>query len=156
MSTGIRPAVPLSTQFPEGYAAMRQLASAVRTALDPTLVELIQLRASQINGCAYCLDMHTKDALANGESIERLALIPAWRESPQFTEQERAALALTEAITRIADQHVPADVEDHARAVFDERTYAAVVFAIILINGWNRLAITGHSEPGHYQPGQHH
>jgi len=155
MNDAIRPPVPLFKHFPDGYAAMRQLAAAVHPAVDPTLLELIQIRASQINGCAYCLDMHTKDALANGERIERLALVPAWRESPGFTEQERAALALTEAVTRIADQHVPAAVEDHARAVFDEATYAAIVFAIVLINGWNRLAITGHSEPGHYQPGQH-
>lgn len=154
MADEIRPPVPLSQQFPDGYAAMRKLADAVHGALDPTLLELIQLRASQINGCAFCLDMHTKDALANGERSERLAVLPAWRESPLFTEQERAALALTEAVTRIADQHVPAEVEDRARAAFDEATYAAVVFAIVLINGWNRLAITGHYEPHTYQPGQ--
>ncbi|HWL42817.1 MAG TPA: carboxymuconolactone decarboxylase family protein [Ilumatobacter sp.] len=155
MADEIQPAVPLATQFPEGYRAMQKLAASVRAAVDPALLELVQLRASQINGCAYCLDMHTKDALAAGETSERLALLPAWRETRLYTEQERAALALTEAITRIADQHVPADVEQRARAAFDEATYAAIVFAIVLINGWNRLAITGHSEPGHYQPGQH-
>jgi AhpD family alkylhydroperoxidase len=154
MAVVLRPPVPLSQSFPDGYEAMRQLGKAVRAAIDPTLLELVQLRASQINGCAFCLDMHTKDALANGERTDRLAVLPAWRESPGFSEQERAALALTEAITRIADQHVPAEVEDWARAVFDETTYAALVFAIILINGWNRLAITGHAEPGHYRPGQ--
>ncbi|HEY8544628.1 MAG TPA: carboxymuconolactone decarboxylase family protein [Acidimicrobiales bacterium] len=154
MSDEIRPTVPLSEQFADGYAAMRQLNAAVRRAVDPTLLELIQLRASQINGCAYCLDMHTKDALANGERTDRLAVLPAWRESTLFTEQERAALALTEAVTRIADGHVPADVEARARAAFDEATYAAIVFAVVLINGWNRLAITGHYEPGHYQAGR--
>lgn len=155
MSDEIRTPVPLYEWFPDGYAAMRQLTGAVRSAVDPTLLELIHLRASQINGCAYCLDMHTKDALANGEHVDRLAVLPAWRESPAFSEQERAALALTEAVTRIADGHVPADVEDRARAAFDEKTYAAIVFAVVLINGWNRLSITGHSEPGHYQPGAH-
>lgn len=155
MSDEIRPPVPLIQQMPDGYAAMRQLTRVVHAAVDPTLLELIQLRSSQINGCAYCLDMHTKDALANGEDVERLAVLPAWRESPAFSEQERAALALTEAVTLIADGHVPADVEDRARAAFDETTYAAIVFAIVLINGWNRLAITGHTEPGHYRPGQH-
>jgi AhpD family alkylhydroperoxidase len=114
MAVVLRPPVPLSQSFPDGYEAMRQLGKAVRAAIDPTLLELVQLRASQINGCAFCLDMHTKDALANGERTDRLAVLPAWRESPGFSEQERAALALTEAITRIADQHVPAEVEDWA------------------------------------------
>jgi AhpD family alkylhydroperoxidase len=155
MADEIRPPFPLYEHFPDGYAAMRRLTGAVRNALDPTLLELIQLRASQLNGCAYCLDMHTKDALANGERTERLAVLPAWRESTLFSEQERAALALTEAVTRIGDQHVPPEVEDRARAAFDEATYAAVVFAIVLINGWNRLAITGHAEPHRYQPGDH-
>ena len=155
MTDEIAAPVPLFEHFPDGYAAMRRLTAAVHTSVDPTLLELIQLRASQINGCAYCLDMHTKDALTGGESVDRLAVLPAWRESPAFSDRERAALALTEAITRIADGHVPAAVEARARELFNEHEYAAVVFAIVLINGWNRLAITGHSEPGHYQTGQH-
>lgn len=155
MSDEIRPPVPLFEHFADGYKAMLRLDGAVRRAIDPTLAELIKLRASQINGCAYCLDMHTKDAVANGETVERLALLPAWRETTIFTEHEKAALALTEAITTIADGHVPPAVEDRARAAFDEATYATVVFTVVVINAWNRLAIVGHSEPGHYQPGQH-
>ena len=142
--------------WPDGYAALRRLGATVKgSGLEGSLLELVKVRASQINGCAYCLDMHTKDALAGGETTDRLAVLPAWRESNLFTDQERAALALTEAVTLISQHHVPADVEARAREVFDDQAYAAVVFAIVLINGWNRLAITGHSEPGHYQPGQH-
>lgn len=154
MTDDIRPPVPLFEHAPDAYQAMRRLDAAVAAALDPTLFELIKLRASQINGCAYCIDMHTKDARAAGETDDRLALLPAWRETKLYTDEERAALALTEAITRIADGHVPPDVEDRARAVFDEATYAHVVFAATVINAWNRLAITSHAEPGHYQPKQ--
>ena len=152
MTDEIAAPVPLFEHFPDGYAAMRRLTAAVHSSVDPTLLELIQLRASQINGCAYCLDMHTKDALAMGETTERLAVLPAWRESKLFSDEERAALALTEEMTLIADGHVAPEIEDRARAVFDEETYAAVVFAVIEINAWNRLAITTHSEPGHYRP----
>jgi AhpD family alkylhydroperoxidase len=113
---------------------------------------LVKLRASQINGCAYCIDMHHKDARAAGESEERLYMLPAWRESTVYTDAERAALALTEEMTLIADGHVPADVEADARAQFDEETYAALVFVVVAINAWNRLAITSHAPAGIYQP----
>lgn len=155
MSDTPRPVVAIGDHFPAAYRAMLALEQTVKRAVEPTLYELVKLRASQINGCAYCLDMHTKDALAAGERVERIALLPAWRETTLFDERERAALALTEAITTIADRHVPIDVEDRARAVFAEAEYAAVVWAAIVINSWNRLAITGHSRPGHYQPGDH-
>ncbi len=154
MSTSPRPApVPLAKHFPAGYQAMLGLEQAVReSSLGAVIFELVKLRASQINGCAYCIDMHHKDARAGGESEDRLYMLDAWRESDLYSDQERAALALTEEVTLIADGHVPADVEAEARAQFDEPTYAALVFTIATINAWNRIAITGHSEPGHYRP----
>lgn len=153
MSTSPRPApVPLDKAFPAGYRALYALETAVReSTLDPVIFELVKLRASQINGCAYCIDMHYKDARAAGETEERLYMLPAWRESAAYTEAERAALALCEAVTLIAEG-VPADVEADARAAFDDETYAALVFTLATINAWNRIAITGHAEPGHYQP----
>jgi len=139
--------------FPAGYRAVDALEQAVRQGpLDHALFELVKLRASQINGCAYCIDMHYKDARAAGETEERLYMLSAWEEATVYTEQERAALALTEAITLISEQHVPAEVEARARSCFDEESYAALVFLIGTINLWNRLAITSHAEPGKYQP----
>ena len=147
--------VNIYKRFPEGYRAVSQLEDACAGALDPVLFELVKLRASQINGCAYCIDMHHKDARARGETEERLYMLDAWREATVYTDAERAALALTDAMTRIADDHVPADVEAAARAQFDERGYAALVFTVATINAWNRLAITAHSVPGVYQPKVH-
>jgi AhpD family alkylhydroperoxidase len=139
--------------FPPGHAGMQALEDAAKSGpVDPVIRELVKLRASQINRCAYCVDMHHKDARAAGETEERLYMLPAWREATVYTEAERAALAMTEAITLIADGHVPADVEAAARAQFDEATYAALVFVIVAINAWNRLAITSHSPAGVYQP----
>jgi AhpD family alkylhydroperoxidase len=116
------------------------------------LLELIKLRASQINGCAYCLDMHTKDARAMGETEQRLFTLSAWRETPFFTERERAALALTEAVTLVSIDHVPDDVYAQAHAQFNDDELMNLVMAIATINTWNRLAITFRAEPGHYQP----
>jgi AhpD family alkylhydroperoxidase len=144
--------VNIYKQFPEGYQAVSQLEQACAATMDPSLFELVKLRASQINGCAYCIDMHYKDARARGETEERLYMLGAWREASVYSEAERAALALTDAITLIADDHVPADVEAAARDQFDERAYAALVFTVATINTWNRLAITSHSVPGVYQP----
>ncbi len=139
--------------FPAGYQAMSALEDAVASGpLDRGLFELVKLRASQINGCAYCVDMHYKDARAGGETEERLYMLSAWREATVYTDAERAALALTESITTIADGHVPSDVEDAARASFDAEAYAALVFTAVTINAWNRLAITAHSPAGKYQP----
>ena len=153
MTTSHRPPFNLMETFPEGYRAVRAFDKAVAAGpLDHTLFELVKLRASQINGCAYCIDMHHKDLRAEGESEERLYMLPAWREATVYSDTERAALGLTEAITLIAGAHVPEDVEAEARRLFDAESYAALVFAIALINTWNRLAITAHSEPGHYQP----
>jgi AhpD family alkylhydroperoxidase len=139
--------------FPAGYQGMRALEDASKSGpLDAAIRELVKLRASQINGCAYCVDMHYKDARAAGETEERLYMLNAWREATVYTDDERAALALAEAITLIADGHVPADVEAAARARFDEETYAALVFIVVAINAWNRLAITSHAPAGTYQP----
>lgn len=121
--------------------------------LDERLTTLVSTRASQINGCAFCLDMHWKDALAAGESEERLYSLDAWRESPLYEARERAALELTEAMTLVADGHVPDDVWYRASAAFGEDELAQLVFAITAINAANRLNITARLEPGHYEPG---
>jgi AhpD family alkylhydroperoxidase len=143
--------VNLSARTPKIYQAMVDLDEAVAGAgLERPLAELIRIRASQINGCAYCLDMHTLDARAGGESEQRIYALSAWRETPFFTDRERAALALTEAVTLVHDGHVPDAVYDAAAAVFDDAELAAVVWLAIVINAWNRMGITGRSEPGHY------
>ena len=136
---------------PELYQAMAGLQAEVNKAaanagLDPKLLELVKTRASQINGCAYCLDMHTRDALELGESPRRLFVLDGWRETDLFTEQEQAALALTEAMTKLAaTQTVPDDVYEHAAKVFTEDQYRAVAWEIIAINSWNRMTITSHT-----------
>lgn len=132
------------------YAAMAGLEAAIE--LDGRLRELVKLRASQINGCAFCLDMHWKDARAAGEPEERLYSLDAWRESPLYDERERAALELCEAITLVADTHVPDAAWERAEAAFAPEELVNLVFAITAINAWNRLAITARAEPGHYQP----
>ena len=111
-------------------------------------------RASQINGCAYCLDMHTKDARAAGETEQRLYALSAWRETPFYSERERAALAWTEALTLISENHVPDDVYEAARECFTEEELVNLTMAVIAINGWNRLAISFRNVPGSYQPRQ--
>jgi AhpD family alkylhydroperoxidase len=111
------------------------------------------MRASQINGCAYCLDMHSKDARAEGESEQRLYLLDAWRETSLYTARERAALAWTEALTLIADTHAPDEVYETVRKEFAEQELADLTLAIVASNGWNRIAIGLRIEAGHYQPG---
>ena len=148
--------VGISQAFPEALKGMLALEKAIAgSPLDRPTLELVKLRASQINGCGYCVDMHSKDARAIGETEARIYLLNAWREAPHHTRRERAALALTEAITLIANGLPPEDVEREAREVFDPQEYAALVFAIITINAWNRLAITNHTVVGTYQAGQH-
>ncbi len=122
--------------------------------LEPQLLELVKTRSSQINGCAYCIDMHTKDALAMGETAQRLFALSAWRETPFFTERERAALAWTEAVTLVSETHVPDAVYEMARRSFTEKELVDLTLAVIAINGWNRLAISFHTVPGTYQPAQ--
>jgi AhpD family alkylhydroperoxidase len=120
--------------------------------LDHTLLALMKIRASQINGCAYCLDMHTKDARAEGETEQRIYALNAWRETPFYTERERAALEWTETITQIADTHVPDDVYERVRQQFSESELVALTFAAVAINGWNRLATAFRMPAGTYQP----
>jgi AhpD family alkylhydroperoxidase len=122
--------------------------------IDPQLLHLIKLRASQINGCAYCIDMHSKDARATGESEQRLYALNAWRETPFYSERERAALDWTEALTLISQTHAPDDVYERVRAQFSEKEIVDLCYAIALINTWNRLAIAVRAVPGTYEPGK--
>jgi AhpD family alkylhydroperoxidase len=146
----------VETVAPRTYAAMVRLSNEPTTyGLEPLLLELVRTRASQLNGCAYCLDMHTKDARAIGEDDQRLHVLPAWREADWYSERERAALALTESVTRLPDGGVPDDVYAAAAAVFTEHELTGLLWAIVAINSWNRIAITTRMEPGHYQPGSH-
>jgi AhpD family alkylhydroperoxidase len=140
---------------PGAYQAMLGLEMSVRkqSRLEPALVELVKMRASQINGCAYCIDMHSKDARAEGETEQRLYALSAWAETPFFTERERAALALTEAITSLKEGHVSDSVYEIANKSFSEEELVNLTLAIITINGWNRLAITFRLTPGEYQAG---
>jgi len=140
---------------PEALAAMRGLESYVRRCgLPQKLLELVKMRASQINGCAYCLDMHSKDARAAGETEQRLYVLPGWRETPFYDERERAALEWTEAVTRIADDGVPDELYARVRRQFSEKELADLTLAVIAINGWNRLAIPFRAAVGEYQPGR--
>lgn len=128
-------------------------ATAAANELEPSLQELARIRASQLNGCAYCIDMHTKDARAAGESEQRIYALPAWRETPYFTERERAALAFTEAVTVLTDGHLPDEVYQVAAKHFDETELAALLSVIVTINAWNRISVVARSwEIGSYQP----
>lgn len=120
--------------------------------LEPAIMNLIKLRASQLNGCAYCLDMHWKDLRAAGENEQRLYGLDAWRESSYYTDKERAALAWTEAVTNITQGHVPDDVYEEARRNFSEKELADLTLAVAAINAWNRLAISARAPAGDYQP----
>ena len=119
--------------------------------LEHSLLELVKLRASQINGCAYCIDMHTKDARAAGESEQRLYLLNAWRESPQYSDRERAALQWTESVTLLSETNVPDEDYEQARAHFSEEELVNLSMAIVAINGWNRLCVGFRALPGSYQ-----
>ncbi|HEY1641363.1 MAG TPA: carboxymuconolactone decarboxylase family protein [Streptosporangiaceae bacterium] len=124
-----------------------------RAGIDPKLRELIRIRASQINGCAYCIDMHSKDARAIGETEQRLYALPAWAETPYFTARERAALAFTEAVTMLAADHVPASAYEAVAAEFAEEEVAALVALIVTINAWNAISVATRAwVPGSYQP----
>ncbi|MBZ5584036.1 MAG: carboxymuconolactone decarboxylase family protein [Acidobacteriia bacterium] len=120
--------------------------------LEEPLLDLVKLRASQVNGCAYCVDMHTKDARARGETEQRLYAVVVWREAPFFTARERAALAWTEAVTLVSRDQAPDDVYAEARAHFSEKELVDLTMAVIAINGWNRLAIAFRAVAGTYQP----
>ena len=144
---------PLDDQavLPEAAAAMAGLERVVRqSTLEPRLLELVRLRSSQLNGCAYCVDMHTKDARAIGEDEQRLHLVAVWREAPGFSERERAALAWAESLTLLHDTGAPDDVYADVVAEFDEREQVALTLAIVAINGWNRLSVGFRRPAGDY------
>jgi AhpD family alkylhydroperoxidase len=139
---------------PEAARAMYGLGTYLAgCGLEHALLELVKIRASQINGCAYCIDMHTKDARAAGETEQRIYALNAWRETPFFTERERAALAWVEAVTRIGSG-VPDDLYAEARQQFSEKELVDLTWAVAAINAWNRVAISFRSVPGSYQPKQ--
>ena len=124
--------------------------------IERPLIELVLMRASQLNGCAYCLDMHSKDARAAGETEQRLYLLQAWREAPFYSARERAALAWCEAVTRLDPIHgVPDEIHEEARAQFSEEELVDLNMAVILINSWNRIAVPSRAEPGSYKPAKH-
>lgn len=140
--------------LPEGYDIILQLDQySSNSGLEPELLELVKLRASQINGCAYCIDMHSKDARTRGESEQRLYGLTGWRETPFYTERERAALEFTEAVTLIANNHVSGEVYEKAQQHFSNEELAKLMIAIITINAWNRISVTFKSYlPGSYKP----
>lgn len=137
---------------PEAFKAMLALEQHVQASVEPALLHLVKLRASQINGCAYCIDMHWKDARAGGETEQRLYGLDAWRESPYYTAKERAALAWTEALTLVATTHAPDADFAEVRAHFQDKELADLSWAIAAINAWNRVAIGFRTTPGNYRP----
>jgi len=138
---------------PQGVEGLHQLETYIHSCgLEATLIELVKLRASQINGCAYCIDMHTKDARTYGETEQRLYAVSAWHEAPFFSERERAALAWADAVTLVGKSRVPDEVYDEARQHFSEKELVDLTLALVAINGWNRLAISFRTPAGSYQP----
>jgi AhpD family alkylhydroperoxidase len=137
--------ISLAKLAPDSYKAMIRLDNSVK--LDPKLRDLVYLRASQINGCAYCVDSHSRDARKGGESERRVYAVTAWRESPFFSERERAAFAVCDAITQLPDAGLPEDVYEAAREQFDDEELAQLIFACIVINAWNRVAVPTHMVP---------
>ena len=139
---------------PGGVKAVYALEQYLRASgLEPALIELVKLRASLMNGCAYCVDLHTKDARAKGETEQRLFAVPVWRETPFFSPRERAALAWTEAVTEIGRSGVSGALYDEARAQFTDKELVDLTVAVIAINAWNRLAVTFRPAVGNYKPG---
>lgn len=142
---------------PQAFRAMLGLETYIRNSgLEPALLTLVKLRASQINGCAFCIDLHTKDARADGESEQRLYALSVWRETPFFTDRERAALAWTEAVTLINETHAPDEVYSAVRQRFTDDEIVNLTMAIVTSNGWNRISIAFRTIPGTYQPNAAH
>jgi AhpD family alkylhydroperoxidase len=149
----MEPRINYTKVAPGVFEAMFGLSNYLRKCgLEESLINLVCLRASQINGCAYCLDMHWKDLRAAGEEEQRLYGLDAWEESPYYTDRERAALAWTESVTNIQEGHVPDEVYEQVRKAFSEKELADLTLAVTAINGWNRLNIAGRTVPGTYQP----
>ena len=152
----LEPRIRYATVAPGAARAMADLEAYVReTGLEKSLLELVKIRASQLNNCAYCLDMHTKDARAAGESEQRIYTLSAWRETPFYTERERAALLWTETLTLLSENDVPDDVFEEVRAHFSEEELVNLTMAVIAINGWNRIGVGFRSVPGTYQVRAH-
>lgn len=140
--------VNMLNEIPAAYQAMLGLEKFVKSSsLEHSLIELIKIRASQINGCAYCINMHTVDARKAGETEQRIYALSAWRETPYFSAKERAALALAEAVTLIANHHVPDIVYEEASRHFDNKQLGELIMAVVTINGWNRIAIASGMMP---------
>ncbi len=138
----MKPRISSYQAAPGVMKAMMALQNEVaQSGLEPSLVGLVEIRASQINGCAFCLHMHTRDARARGETEQRIYLLDAWRESPLYSERERAALAWTEAVTLVSQTHVPDDVYEQTKAVFSEEELAKLTLLVVTINAWNRFSI---------------
>lgn len=150
------PRLQLAGLAPDVYKAMVRLDGAARKGLDPVIGELVKIRASQINHCAFCIDMHTKDALAAGESVDRIVQLSGWEESKHFyTAKEVAAIELTEAITVLTDGFVPDEVWNRTAEHFGAEELAHLVAAITVINAWNRFAVSTRMVPGEYTPAGH-
>ena len=147
----MKPRIDYRKAAPDTFKAMLDLEAGVRRGgLEKSLIELVKMRASQINGCGYCLDMHSKDARAAGETEQRLYVLPAWREAPFYSARERAALAWTEAVTLVATNDLPDALYAQVREEFDEKSLVELTLAIIAINGWNRMAIAFRADVGSY------
>jgi AhpD family alkylhydroperoxidase len=152
----MKPRLDYGRVAPGGYRALASLEAYLReSGLEHPLLHMVKLRASQINGCAYCIDMHWKDARAAGESEQRLYGLDAWRESPYYSDRERAALEWTEALTKVTDGHVPDAVYEAVRGSFTDKELADLTWAVAAINAWNRVAIAFRSEAGSYKPMAH-
>jgi AhpD family alkylhydroperoxidase len=149
----MEPRIKYALISPEPVKALLEIEHFLRgCGLERPLLELVRLRASQINGCAYCIDMHTKDARAAGESEQRLYAVSAWHETPFFNDRERAALEWTEAVTQVGQSHVPDEMYGRIREVFNEKELTDLTWAVAAINAWNRIAISFRAVPGTYQP----
>jgi AhpD family alkylhydroperoxidase len=149
----MNPRIDITKYISSGIGrAMFNLSAEAEKRLDRRLFELIEIRASQINGCAYCIDMHTKDARLHGETEQRIYALNAWRETPFFTDRERAALEWTEAVTEVSESHVPDDVYERVAKHFTEEELVALTLGVIVINGWNRLSVSFRPVVGSYQP----
>lgn len=149
----MEPRIDYSKVSPQAFQAMYGLERYIRQCgLEPTLLELMKVRASVLNGCAYCMDMHTKDARAHGETEQRLYAVSVWREAPFFTERERAALAWTDSVTMVSRDQVPDDAYNEVRRCFSEEEIVNLTMAVVTINSWNRLAIAFRVVAGTYEP----
>lgn len=145
----MKPRMDMFATDPDAYKTMSAMDSYVSQRVDKTLLGLIKIRASQINKCAFCINMHTKEARKHGESEERIYALNAWRESPLYTPAERAVLAFTEAVTLISEKNVPDDIYDDMKRHFDDKEIVRILMAIVTINGWNRIVIATRIPPQH-------